>query len=477
MGRGRGSWPFVSQLEQIHGRGFTGHRSVQRHLGRLIVADQQTSEAVVFVANDLLHRDSGCHRTLMISVSVRTTITLRGQSRVKSSDSCSYSMSEDFTLDVDSIRSEFPVTKKYAYFDHAAVGPLPARAVEAAKRVMGEKCDGDLHWGSWEETVEATRNSIAALIGAKAEEVALVHSTSEGIAIIANGLSYKKGDNIVTCDLEFMSNLFPWQALARRHGLELRTVRNRDGKLSMEDFSDAIDERTRIVAVSYVQYSNGFKINLEELSRIAHENGAYLLTDAVQAVGQMPVDVAKLKVDFLATSGYKWLLSPISTGFLYVRPQLLDVVWPTIVGYRSDEKPFEFGFREFQPAAIARRYEDGQLNFPGFAGMKESIALLREVGIETVWKRVLALTNRLISGVEQNKDIEMRSCLDDDVRSGIVSFGCKDPDSLAERLLQRGFVISVREGGLRISPHFYNTEQEIDRLISELSATEVLRST
>jgi len=271
---------------------------------------------------------------------------------------------------------------------------------------MGEKCDGDLHWGSWEETVEATRNSIAALIGAKAEEVALVHSTSEGVAIIANGLSYEKGDNIVTCDLEFMSNLFPWQALARRHRLELRTVRNCDGKLSMQDFSDAIDERTRIVAVSYVQYSNGFKINLEELSKITHENGAYLLTDAVQAVGQMPVDVAKLEVDFLATSGYKWLLSPISTGFLYVRSELLDVVWPTIVGYRSDEKPFEFGFREFHPAATARRYEDGQLNFPGFAGMKESIALLQEVGIEAICKSVLVLTDRLISGVEQNKSIE-----------------------------------------------------------------------
>jgi len=373
-------------------------------------------------------------------------------------------------LDIDKVRSEFPVTRKYAYLDHAAVGPLPTRAMEAAKHVIEEKCEGDLHWQSWEATVEEMRNSIAALIGARAEEIALVHSTTEGLAIVANGLSYEKGSNIVTCDMEFQSNLFPWQAIARRQGLELKVVRNRDGRLRMEDFSDAINADTRLVAVSYVQYSNGFRMDLEELSKIAHENHAYVVTDAVQAVGQMPVDVSNLEVDFLATSGYKWLLSPIATGFLYVRRDLFDKLWPTIVGYRSDEQLWDFEFREFRPARNARRYESGQLNFPGFAGMRESVELLKTFGHDIVWRKILSLVDRLLDGINGNPAVQVRSSLDGVSRSGILNLACKDPDSVAKRLLEHRVAVSVRSGGLRISPHFYNTENEIDKLISELSS-------
>jgi cysteine desulfurase/selenocysteine lyase len=373
-------------------------------------------------------------------------------------------------LDLNEIRAEFPVTRKYAYLDHAAVGPIPTRVMEATKRTVEEKAEGDLHWESWEETAEVARKSIADLIGASDEEIALVHSTSEGLAIVANGLSYEKGQNIVTSDLEFASNLFPWQALAKRYSLELRIVRNHDGRLRMGDFSDVIDANTRLVAISYVQYSNGFRVPLEELSKVAHQKGAYVVTDAVQALGQMPVDVSKLGVDFLATSGYKWLLSPIATGFLYARHDLFDELWPTIVGYRSDEHHMEFGFREFQPARTARRYEAGQLNFPGFAGLKESIAMLQAVGLDNIWHRILSLIDRLTEGLKQSSSVEVRSPHEHAFRSGILNAACRDPDSVAERLLKHGIVISVRGGGLRISPHFYNTEEEIDKLLSELSA-------
>jgi cysteine desulfurase/selenocysteine lyase len=374
-----------------------------------------------------------------------------------------------FSLDLDTIRKEFPVTDKYAYFDHAAVGPLPKKTVESVRRVTEEKCEGDLHWESWEETAEKVRESIANLTGARGEETALTFNTSEGIAIVANGLTYEKGSNIVTCDMEFPSNLYPWQVIARRQGLQLKVIRNRDGILRMGDFSEAIDARTRVVAISYVQYANGFKINLEKLSKIAHENNACVVTDAVQALGQMPVDVSKLGVDFLATSGYKWLLSPISTGFLYVKHEMLEELWPTIVGYRSDENSMDFTFREFQPANTARRYEGGQLNFPGFAGMKESIALLQEIGISTVQSNIHSLVDRMLDGLERNTKVQVRSCLEEASRSGIINLACREPDLVAERLLERGIAISVRAGGLRISPHFYNTEGEIDKLVSELA--------
>jgi cysteine desulfurase/selenocysteine lyase len=374
-------------------------------------------------------------------------------------------------LDIDRIRSEFSITRKYSYFDNAAVGPLPTRVLETARRVLEEKCEGDLHWDTWEGTAEETRKSIAVLIGASADEIALVHSTSEGVSIVANGLSYEKGSNIVTCDMEFPSNLFPWQALAKRQGLELRVIRNRDGFLPMEDFVQAIDKKTRVVAVSHVQYSNGFRINLKELSRIAHENNAYLSTDAVQAVGEMPVSVSELGVDFLETSGYKWLLSPISTGFLYVRGALLEDLWPTIVGYRSDEEFMAHRFRELNLAHTARRYEAGQINFPGFAGMKESIALLQDVGLDSIWARIISLVDRLVEGLKDNARVKVRSYLEPEFRSGIVNLACQDPESVVKRLLQeRGVIISARGGGLRISPHFYNTEGEVDKLVSGLNA-------
>jgi selenocysteine lyase/cysteine desulfurase len=184
----------------------------------------------------------------------------------------------------------------------------------------------------------------------------------------------------------------------------------------------------------------------------------------------MPVDMSKLGVDFLATSGYKWMLSPISSGFLYVRHDLMDELWPTIVGYRADEDPMRFGFREFRPARTAQRYESGQLNFPGFAGMKESIGLLQSVGIVVIWDRIISLVNRLVDGLEQNARVRMRSCLDEVSRSGIINLACPDPDSAAQRLLEHDVVVSVRDGGLRISPHFYNTDGEIDKLLSELRA-------
>jgi cysteine desulfurase/selenocysteine lyase len=373
-------------------------------------------------------------------------------------------------LNIDLIRSEFPVTSKYAYLDHAAVGPLPTRVLEATKLVVQEKSEGDIHWEAWEERAEAARKSIADLIGAREEEIALTTSTSEGLAIVANGLSYEKGQNVVTCDMEFASNLFPWQALTKRYGLELRVVQNHEGILRMDDFNDVIDEKTKLVAVSYVQYSNGFRTDLAELSKIAHENGAYVVTDAVQAVGQMPIDISNIGVDFLATSGYKWLLSPISTGFLYVERDLINELWPTIVGYRSDENPMDFSYRNLQPAKTARRYEAGQLNFPGFAGMKEAIGLLQDVGIANVWSRILSHIDLLRDGLEKNSSVQIRSSMDKKTRSGILNLRCENPDSIADRLFEHGIVISVRGGGLRISPHFYNTEQEIHKLISELNA-------
>ncbi len=372
---------------------------------------------------------------------------------------------------IDELRAQFPVIKRYTYLNHAAVGPLPQRVLDEVSRINQDKgYSGGLHWMDWEEEAEETRKIIARLINAHPEEIAFVQNTSVGLSIIANGLNWEKTDNIVINDLEFPSNLFPWQIQAKRHRLVTKTVQNRNEKLAMEDFEEKIDRHTKIVAVSHVQFSNGFKVDLQRLSKLAHENGGYVITDAVQSLGQMPIDVKKLDVDFLATSGYKWLLSPIATGFLYIKKDLIDEIEPSIVGYRTDENYHEYSYRTINPAKNARRFEHGQINFPGIAGMRAAIEILESFGIHNIERRIRELVDRLIIGISELKGLKVLSSLKPEHRNGIVKVGgLESPDEVVTKLKEDNIVISSRAGGLRISPHFYNTEGEIKQLLDALS--------
>ena len=372
------------------------------------------------------------------------------------------------TLSIEKARSKLPVTGKYIYLDHAAAVPLPDSVVEAVRASTAQKLYGDVFWDYWERTAETTRRAIAKLINARIGEVALIPNTSEGLGIVGNGLEYKPGENIVTSNLEFTSNSFVWQAVCKRHRMEFRAVPARGESLELGDFRTVVDKKTRLVAISHVQFSNGFKVDMKELCDVAHERGAYVVTDAVQSVGQMPVDVKHLDVDFLACSGYKWLLSPIATGFLYVRKDLIDTVYPTLVGYRSAGVPDGFTLRTFRPAKSARRYEHGQLNFPGFAGMLEAVRFLTSYGIQHVETRIRKLTDRILEGVSRIKNASILSSADPSHRSGIVKLSCRNPELVKKNLRRRGIITSVRAGGLRVSPHFYNTEEEIDHLLESL---------
>ena len=372
---------------------------------------------------------------------------------------------------IDELRAQFPVIKRYTYLNHAAVGPLPQRVLDEVSRINQDKgYSGGLHWMDWEEEAEETRKIIARFINADPEEIAFAQNTSAGLSIIANGINWEKTDNIVINDLEFPSNIFPWQIQAKRHGLVTKTVQQRNEELAIEDFEEKIDRHTKIVAVSHIQFSNGFKVDLQRLSKLAHENGGYVVTDAVQSLGQMPIDVKKLDVDFLATSGYKWLLSPIATGFLYIKKELIDEIEPSIVGYRTDENYHEYSYRTIRPALTARRFEHGQINFPGIAGMRAAIELLDSFGIYNIEKRIRKLVDHLIADISELRGLKVLSSMKPEHRNGIIKVGGLDnPDDVVKKLKEENIVISSRAGGLRISPHFYNTEKEIEQLLDVLS--------
>jgi len=369
--------------------------------------------------------------------------------------------------DSGNIREQFPITQSKVFLNHAAQSPLPKPVADALRKCIDEFSnfgDTSIKWN------DGGKPFFAKLIGAKPEEIALVENTSMGLNIAANVLSYPRDSKIVTTDLEYPSVVYPWL----RKGLDVKVdyVKNVDGKILLEDVEKAVDDKTVAVAVSHVEYANGFRHDLRALSDIAHEHGAYLIVDAIQSVGTMPIDVKKDGVDFLATACYKWLLSPPGTGYLYVKGELIEKFEPPFVGWASvKQEIFEtvdfWDIWSLRLSDTASRFEVGSPGFISFIGTMEALKLLLEFGVENVQRRILKLTDRLIE-VAKDLGLKLQTPEEPQCRAGIVNFKIDKPKELAETLRQKGIVASARARGLRVSPHFYNTEEEIDKLMEEV---------
>jgi selenocysteine lyase/cysteine desulfurase len=368
---------------------------------------------------------------------------------------------------IDEVRKDFSAIKKYNYLNTASVGLLPKQTIEAMKRYLDEeRMYGNIYWREWEEKLEQVKKLIAELIGAKKEEIAITSNTSEGLNIVANGIKWKRGENIVLNDLEFPANIFPWQNQAKKHNLEIRITKSIGGKVPLEEYEKQINEKTRVVAVSWIEFQNGFKHDLKALAETAHAHGAYLVVDGIQGVGMLDIDVKKMDVDFLACACAKWLISPIGTGFLYVRKELIDEIDVAYVGWRSDEDPDNYGYRWFKLADTARRFEVGSPSFIGIQGLLESLKYIHKIGIKRIEKKDLELAEYLVEQL-QNLDVRIVTPLEEDKpQTAIVSFTCKNVKEMYDNLLKNNIVVSLRLNAIRVSPHFYNTKQEIEELVN-----------
>jgi selenocysteine lyase/cysteine desulfurase len=306
------------------------------------------------------------------------------------------------------------------------------------------------------------------LIHAQPEEIALVPNTTAGIGLVAEGYPWKEGDNAVLPDDEFPSNQYPWLNLISR-GVEIRRVPSEGGVVPLESLARACDARTRVVSVSWVAYASGWRQDLDRLTEMVHSRGALLFLDAIQGLGVFPLDVRRTPIDFLAADGHKWLLGPEGAGIFYLRRQHLDLLRPVGVGWNSVVHARDFTHIELNYKETAERYEGGSMNMAGFIGLNASLELLLRYGQDAIGARVLEITDlacRRLSGAGAVID----SIRSGDYRSGIVSFRLpgRDPDELRRQCLQRQVVLSCRAGRLRISPHAYNDESDIDRLIEAL---------
>jgi len=369
-------------------------------------------------------------------------------------------------VDVQHYRSQFPVTASSIYMNHAAVAPISRRVHDAMVGLLDDaQRNGAEHWERWAETYGIVRRSLAQLLNADASEIAFTKNTSEGISMFASGLNWQPADEVVSIEGEFPANFYPWKALEKR-GVVLRLVQSEQGRISQETILQALTSRTRVVTVSFVQYLSGFRLDLERLGQECTAHGCLLFVDAIQGLGAFPVDVKRAKIAGLAADSHKWMLGPEGAALLYVNRQVMDKITPPEIGWTTVRHWSDFSRRELSWRDDARRYECGTLNTVGIYGLGAAVNLLLEVGIPNVAERVLNLTDRLRKGLLAQGHSVFGPRVREEA-SGIVSFAPRQgtADRLLERFIAHHVQVAARGGMVRIAPHFYNTEEEIERVL------------
>jgi len=368
-------------------------------------------------------------------------------------------------------RRQFPVTENKVFLNHAAQSPLPRCVVEAIQKHLDEASRFGEDSG---EAEKLGKQYFAKLISAKPGEIALIENTSMGLNIAANMLRYPPGSKVVTTDLEYPSVVYPW--LRKGLGVKVHYVKNVDGKISLDDMEKAVDDKTVAVTISHVEYANGFRHNLRVLGELVHEHGAYLVVDAIQSVGTMPIDVVRDDVDFFMAAGYKWLLSPPGAAYLYVKDELIDKFEPPFVGWASvDQEMFKtedfYDIWNLKLSKTASRFEVGSPSTMSLVGAAAAMKMLLDIGTEKVNKRIMKLTDRVIDSVKDS-GLELQTPEEKSCRSGIVNFKVSKPLKIVERLGRKKIIVSARAHGIRVSPHYYNTEEEISKLMEEIKKAE-----
>ncbi len=365
------------------------------------------------------------------------------------------------SVDWQAVRAEFPALSNWTFLNSATFGQLPRRAVEAMQTHLAHRdelaCADFLDWYT---DADRLRRGLARLIHAAPDDIAFIPNASTGLAIVMGGIDWRPGDRILTLADEFPNYLY-LAAPADRHRVEFAVA-------PWERFYDSVDDRTRLVAISEVNYSSGFRPPLEEMSCFLRERGVLLFVDGTQSVGALHHDVRRTQPDMLAVHGYKWMLAPTGVGFMYVRPELRERLPSILVGWRSHKTWREVdhlhhGKPEF--VAAAERYEGGSLPFPLLYAMEQSVDLMLEIGAGAIERRVLDLADRTRSLLRR------LGATAPDGTSQIVAgqFPGRDVSALARELKARRVLVAARKGYLRVSPHLYNNEEDLARLEEELS--------
>jgi selenocysteine lyase/cysteine desulfurase len=367
-------------------------------------------------------------------------------------------------------REAFALAPGLVYVNHAAVGVLPVATRDALHAMIDDhSARGVLGTASRELSLPAYRRRIAAFIGGRGEEIALLRNTGDGATILAQGLDLGPGDEVITGANEFGANAYPWLVL-RDRGVTVTLIDAPRERMTPDVLRRAISARTKVVAVSWVTFDDGYRHDLAPLAEVAHAHGALFAVDAIQGLGAFPLDVTATGVDALYAGGAKWLLSLQGVSFLWLRADLLDRVALRMPGWRSARDMWDFLDYAQPPASDASRYEGGTPNILGALSLASSIDVLGAAGVERIAAHVLALTDRLAAGLESAGWTIVGDRSRDDVKSGIVTFRRDGVDAIAlgKRLGAANIVTTCRASGVRVAPHGHNTADEIDAVLDAL---------
>lgn len=369
-------------------------------------------------------------------------------------------------------REAFALAPGLVYVNHAAVGVLPVATRDAVHAMVDDHAArGVLGTWSRELAVPDYRRRIAALVGGHGEEIALLRNTGDGATVIAQGLDLGAGDEVITGANEFGANAYPWLAL-RERGVTVTLIGAPRERMTPDVLRRYVTSRTKVVAVSWVTFDDGYRHDLAALAEVAHAHGALFVVDAIQGLGAFPLDVNATGVDAVYAGGAKWLMALQGVSFLWLRANLLDRVALRLPGWRSVADMWDFLDYTQAPAPDASRYEGGTPNFLGALSLATSIDVLASAGIERIAAHVLALTDRLVEGVRSRGYTIVGDRSRDDVKSGIVLFRRDDVDAIAlgKRLNEANICTTYRAAGIRVAPHGHNTLDDIDAILAALPA-------
>lgn len=370
------------------------------------------------------------------------------------------------------IAHEFPLDQDIIYLNHAAVAPWPVRTTRAITNFANENTTrGATNYPDWVVIEKRTKEQLQQLINAgSTEEIALLKNTSEALSLIAYGLDWQSGDNIVTSDQEFPSNRIVWESLKNK-GVDLLEVNLSQGSSPEDAIISSTNDNTRLITISSVQYATGLRMDLAKLGRYCHENNILFCVDAIQSLGAVQFDVEDIHADFVMADAHKWMLAPEGIALFYCRADKRNLLQLNQFGWHMIENYLDYNTREWKIAHSSRRFECGSPNMLGIHALNASLSLLLDMGMKQVEKALLDNTLYLANAIKALNDYTLISSTEPEQLAGIVTFGHNksDPSALFQYLKSNHVICAERGGGIRFSPHFYTPKKTMDRAIELLA--------